>query len=214
MLYFGFKIKNYIWLNNFLQAISEYYSSNHIFSMLSKIYIFTILLLFTNASVAQKTDSIINAIKTKYRAIHASINTYDTVTHNLNDETTEGGYATGYYQKKKLKLIRTFYYGETGKSVIEYYFDAGELFFVIEKNVTYNRPVYWDKTNSKNNNDSVKFASKKNTVAEDQYYFYNEKLIRWIDSSGKQVNLKEGTNTIAGQGLIAYAYKMRGDLKK
>jgi hypothetical protein len=71
------------------------------------------------------------------------------------------------------------YYGETGKAVIEYYFDHKGVFFAFEKYYNYTQPFYepgW----------------KIKSVKESRYYFYNRQMIRWL-----QGNLLQKANTDA-----------------
>ena len=133
---------------------------------------------------------------------------------DIMDESTEGGQATAFYDGSNLKLIEEIWFGETGKRKIEYYFDSGQLFFALDIDYDYNRPIYWDSLSAKESNDSEVFDAKKTIVKEDRYYFSNKKLIRWLDNNKKEVDLSLGTNSIVGQGLIADATKVKNKFKK
>jgi hypothetical protein len=93
------------------------------------------------------------------------------------DETTEGGEATFYYLNADLRKIITKQYGETNQTLTEYYFLAKKLSFVLERNLKYNRPIYWDKTKMRENKDNEVFDFKKSKITEVRNYFENEKLI-------------------------------------
>ena len=81
-------------------------------------------------------------------------------------------YITAYPVAAKKAVLR--FYGETWQSMGEYYFMDGKLFFVYKVMKHYLRPM------------TVEGAH----VEEDRYYFYNQKLIRWIDGSGKIADKK------------------------
>ena len=163
---------------------------------------------------AQSTDSLVRQIRTKYTAIRENLKCYDTTSTALSGESTEGGESIAQYDGKNIKYIEVTYYGETGKTKTEYYFDNGQLFFVFETVYTYNRPIYWNAKTAKENNDTVTYNSSKTIVNEDRCYFHQEKLIRWLDNDKKEVDLLLGTNTLTGQGLVAHANKLKHELKK
>lgn len=171
-----------------------------------------LLLLFSH-SFSQKKDSAIIAIKAQYGDIQKHLKNYDTTLMDLDGETTEGGEAIGYYHKKDLKLIKVFYYGEIGRKELEYYFNGGKLFFALEKKTAYGKPIYLDESKQEKKENHPAADIIKETVTENRYYFKNEKLIRWIDNSGKKVNLKDGTNILAGQDLIIHAIKIHDMLQ-
>lgn len=166
------------------------------------------------SSHAQSPDSLKKAIRTKYQAIRSDLKSFDTVIIDVWNESTEGGQTTGYFKKKNLKLIESVSFGEKEKNELELYFENGLLFFVYEKHYTYNRPIYWGEKHMKENNDTSTFDPKKTIVAEDRYYFHREKLIRWLDTNQKVVDLTLGTNPLVERHLISHAHKLRDKVKK
>src|SRR6185295_18161187 len=66
--------------------------------------------------------------------------------------------------------VATFY-GETGRTVEEYYFWNGQLIFVLNTENRYDKPL------------SGKIVRK----VETRFYFKDDKLIRWLDENGKEV---------------------------
>lgn len=97
--------------------------------------------------------------------------------------------ATAHYEGNEIKLI---VFGEAEKNGVDYYFNNGQLFFAVDYN--------FDKT--------------KNVVDSNRYYFSNGKLILWLDNDQNKVDLSLGTNSIAGQGLIAHSSKIKDEFKK
>jgi len=184
--------------------------------MLYKCLLFIQVFLFCikDCSFAQKADSMIKEIETKYHLIRDNRNKYDTTSIELLEKSTEGVATTGYFDGQNIKLITIIYFGETGKSELEYYFSMGDLFFAFEKQYKYNRPIYWDKKQMEDNDDTETFDPKKTIVSKDKYYFHKEKLFLWLDNQNKEVNLTFGTNKLVGQGLIANAHKIRESFKK
>lgn len=175
----------------------------------------TAAMLYSTLTVAQSTNSRINDIRVMYNNIKTHLASYDTTMNVIFGESTEGGHSIAYYDKDNdIKLIEITWFGETGKRITEYYFDNQKLFFAVDQNIIYNRPIYWDKKEAKEMNDKEAFDPKKTKVKVDRYYFKNEKLFLWLDKKKNSVDLTLGTNKLVGQGLIVHAYKLRNELKK
>jgi len=97
-------------------------------------------------------------------------------------ETTEGGEAKFYYQKGKLEKIVTRHFGETFQALAEYYLNNEQISFVFEKYYNYNRPIYYDTTKMRENNDNVFFDLDLSIVIEERSYFENGTLIHKLES--------------------------------
>ena len=101
------------------------------------------------------------------------------VTKNL-DNTNEGGEVTYYHFNNNLDKIITKEYAETFQVMTEYYLLNGELSFVFQKELKYNRPIYYDSLEMKEMNDKEAFHIDKSEIEEYRSYFENGKLISQI----------------------------------
>ena len=118
---------------------------------------------------APKTEKeIISEIRENFGAINYNIASYKKIKKDLIDQG--GGELAGYFKNKELKKMVATYNGKMGKEVSEYYFWINELFFVY----TYDKPISMDNSKVDNKN-------------ENRYYFYDNKLIRWLDPDDKKV---------------------------
>ena len=95
-------------------------------------------------------------------------------------QSTEGGEAKYYYTGDTIEKIIVRQFGEMGQILTEYYFHNGDLSFVFEKSVIYNRPYYWDSTKSNENNDNQTFDFDKSEIVEVRSYFDRGKLIHQV----------------------------------
>lgn len=89
----------------------------------------------------------------------------------------------------ELKKIAQTFSGETGKNSYEYFYKDNKLFFVFAKIYSYNRPKYWTEEFIEENgggSDEV-FDINKSKILEDRYYFFENKLILWIDEDKKDI---------------------------
>ncbi len=83
-----------------------------------------------------------------------------------------------YFIKDTILKIALIHFGETGKKKQEFYIKNGKLSFVFERQWQYNRPIYWDSTAMKENNDSEVFEEELSEILESSSYFINGELIR------------------------------------
>ena len=97
-------------------------------------------------------------------------------------ETAEGGEARFYYTSDTLEKIITRQFGEMSQKVTEYYLLDQELSFVFEKSFQYNRPMYYDSTMMKENNDTEVLDIDKSEIVEERSYFVNGKLVHQVNN--------------------------------
>lgn len=122
------------------------------------------------AARAQVEESIAS-IGQHYAQINRSAAKYKKVKKELSGFSAEGGQLVAYFHGPSIMKIAATFFGESGKAAEEYYYWDGKLIFVLRTDYRYNKPL------------SGKVV--KTTV--DRFYFSEDKLIRWIDESGKQV---------------------------
>lgn len=115
------------------------------------------------------TLKVLQSIKANYALINTKIAEFRTVKKTVEGESTEGGEAVGYFQGKKLKKVVTTLYGETGKCIIEDYYDDNGLCFEYRKDYYYDKPI------------SEKECCIVKSTKESRFYYFNNTLIRWID---------------------------------
>jgi len=131
-------------------------------------------------------NKIVLDIRKKFTEIENDYSSkYKRVEKELNDYSTEGGTATMYYNIDQIRKVKISFYGETGKSITEYYIWDNKVFFMFRKSYYYNSPIYFIKDIPEEGIEA--FDEKKTEVFEDRYYFSSEKLIRWIDSDKMKV---------------------------
>ncbi|GAA5044557.1 hypothetical protein GCM10011506_48130 [Marivirga lumbricoides] len=129
-----------------------------------------------------------NALIEKLKPINENVNRINEITEWTSvderdlEQSTEGGTATYYFQKDTLLKIAVVNFGETGKAIQEFYTKDGQLSFVLETDYTYNRPITWDSTAMKENNDTQVFDMDQSEIMENASYFDNGILIQYTNS--------------------------------
>jgi hypothetical protein len=154
-----------------------------------------IILFFLSCSLftkAQKKDTF-KEIKTAYVKITSNKESYLQKNVDVDEFSTEGGYATAYLQNGEVKLIEVGSAFETGKSFLNLYYKQNELFFVLQTEHRYNRPFYYDAEAAQENNDSEAFDESKTIITENRYYFNRGELIRWINEDGDIKKMEDDT---------------------
>jgi hypothetical protein len=119
--------------------------------------------------VPPQTEKEIQSIRQSYAAINRKQARYRKVKKELAGFSAEGGVLTAYFDGQNIVKMFATYYGEMGRTNEEFYYRDGQLIFVLRTELNYNRPL------------SGKVVSRKLS----RFYFRDDKLIRWIDASGK-----------------------------
>lgn len=140
-----------------------------------------------NRVAIDSKQKIIFDIEEDFSEINSNINAYKIVKKDIFGKSTEGGDAIYYFDNKNLKKIIETYYGEMGQLIREYYYKDGQLFFVLNQDHEYNRPMYWDEKTARENNDDEFFDQNKSKILEERYYFLENKLVIWLDNEKKEV---------------------------
>jgi hypothetical protein len=151
------------------------------------------------------TDNL-KPIRGNFKRINSIKNWTSVGTEELS-ESTEGGEAKYYYQNGQLEKIVTRQLGESFQLLTEYYLMNGQLSFVFEKHLKYNRPFYYDSTAMKENNDTETFDPDKSKIIEDRSYFENGKLLY-------RVNNQDHSSTFAPGYLPEEQKRIKADFDK
>ena len=130
----------------------------------------------TNVALVPQTEKELQSIRQSYAAINRKQARYRKVKKELSGFSAEGGVLTTYFEGPNIVKILATYYGEMGRTNEEFYYRDRKLVFVLRTQLNYNRPL------------SGKVVSTKL----DRFYFNQDKLIRWIDSSGKFMSPEAG----------------------
>lgn len=120
-------------------------------------------------SSSQPNDPI-ESIRQHYETINQNVSRYRAVKKNLSGFSAEGGELVAYFHGPSvMKMVATFF-GETGRSVEEYYFWNGQLIFVLSTDNRYDKPF-----------------GKVVRKSENRFYFKDDKLIRWLGEDHKEI---------------------------
>lgn len=119
----------------------------------------------------------ITEIRKLFKETQDNKSTYKKLTQDDFENASEGGQLTAYKNSTEIRLIEAAYYGHMGKFETEFYYLNNEVYFIHSKDFQYNMPP----TESGYDQD-------KTTLEESRYYFWNNKMIRWITPDGKYVD--------------------------
>jgi hypothetical protein len=120
-------------------------------------------------------------IRANFKRIN-SIDEWSLVLQKDLYQSTEGGYVCFYYFNDQIEKIVERNFGESGQNLTEFYLLNGELSFVLERSYNYNRPLYWDSTQMKENNDTEAFNFEQSEIMEDRSYFIKGKMVHTVVS--------------------------------
>jgi hypothetical protein len=118
-----------------------------------------------------QAEDLIRSIRRRYATINRNVPRYKRIKKELSGFSLEGGELAAYFNGRAIMKIVATHYGEMGRASEEYYYWDEKLIFVFLKEYRYDSPL------------SGKVARTK----EDRLYFSDDRLIRWVDESGKQI---------------------------
>jgi len=137
----------------------------------------------TEDSQESSADSRVEQIEKQIGQLNKHSELYlDTIPYM--DQSTEGGeIRSSYNPLGELVKLEVFLFGEMAKGIEVFYLKQNKLFFYVNQEYKYNRPIYYtDSSYLKENKDTELFDPKKTVITETRYYFdEKERLIRHIN---------------------------------
>lgn len=130
-----------------------------------------------NKQKATINDSCITGITQKVKNIETNISKYSIITKDITGKTTEGGQQTNYTFEGKKVLIKQIFFGETGKSEVNYYLENNKVFYFKKVNTEYILPISEDSSGKVKNIDEKEF-----------YLGNNQDLCSWYLNQKLQLN--------------------------
>jgi hypothetical protein len=121
-------------------------------------------------------------IRDMFSKINEQAKTAEIIEKEMMEESAEGGQLKAYKHDGKIIKIKMLAFGETGRATKEYYFEDENLIFAFTKEEYYDRPMYVE-------------GAKISKTIENRYYFYNEKLFKWLDPEKKEIDLQKAVET-------------------
>ena len=113
----------------------------------------------------------IASIRQQYAAINKRAPRLRKVKKELSGFSTEGGELVAYFDGKAIVKMMATYFGETGRTVEEFYYQDGKLIFTFLKVLKYSEPL----------------SGKVVSTSVERFYFKDDQLIKWLDTDNKQV---------------------------
>jgi hypothetical protein len=110
------------------------------------------------------TETAIQDIRNRYADVRRRLSSFREVKRDVAGLSTQGSMLQAFFDGQALKLVRVTFYGETGRTDREFYYEeSGRPFFVLEVESRYDAPL-------------GATAGKQ----EYRYYFYDGRLVRLL----------------------------------
>jgi hypothetical protein len=135
-------------------------------------------------------------IEENYSRISSIQNWAETDTIFIEEESVEGGEAIFFFKEKKLLKIHKLNFGEMSRWLKEYYFQDGNLSFVVERQYQYNRHFL-----------DPEFDFDKSEIIEDKSYFDDGVL-------SHQANNQDCGSPFSKEYLLTEQKRITADLKR
>ena len=125
--------------------------------------------------------------KEQASSIESGISQYASSTKDLTGKSTEGGQQIDYYSSDgKNRLIKQTFFGEAGKSEVNYYLDSGKVFHFTRKNYIYELPL------SQDSNGKIK------SIESNEFFLSADQgLCSWYSDGQVQENTQAAKDTVS-----------------
>jgi len=118
----------------------------------------------------------IDSVSQYAKEIADNLSKYKATNKDILGLSSEGGVKTSYTLNGAEILASQMFYGETGKSQIDFYFKNGKVFYILKKNYTYKFPL------SENSSGEIK-----DTEIKDFFLDENQNLCFWFDNKKEEI---------------------------
>ena len=153
---------------------------------MSKFLSLLLLVVIGFSSCKEKQEDAVANSKKRVEAVNNKLADYKSKT--IDDITSRtAGTITGYYREEELKKMHAEHFSDTNRVFTDYYFDDGMLVFIQQQDFVYNKPNTYTEEKAKANNDSVWYDDKKTKLGISSFYFYKNKLVKWVMPGGNEV---------------------------
>ena len=183
------------------------------FSFMNKLFFAFFVLLIIGVSCKKKQADVLADAKKNYEKINKQINEY--TKKQVDDiSSPEGGRITGYFREEEIKKMYVQHFGEKSRSFTEYYFDDGNLIYMLRQEFIYNKPNTYTEEKAKEANDSVWYDDKKTKLELSAFYFNDNNLIKWVGPGGTDIAVNTPEFVSKGPILLAEALIAMKQLKE
>lgn len=170
------------------------------------------LLLILSALSSCSEDDISGTVK-DCANIDAHINDYTPRTIEMPMQKDEGGSVTIYSKNGKLILATDTAFSDINSASARYYFDDGNMIYVVQNEYDYNQPKFKTRENGTQTGDTSWYDPRKTVLKSNRFYFYHSRMVKWINDQGKEVPTEDRHYDLQRAILIKDAEKIKKMLR-
>jgi hypothetical protein len=164
------------------------------------------LIIVAGAGCKKKHADLIAGIKTEKASINEHLKDYELI-ETQDAISKETGALTGYFDGKQPYKMSSQHFGEKRRLFRDFYFDEGMLIFVEEQLYLYNKPNTYTEDVAKAAGDSVWYDDSKTELVVNNYYFDDNKLVKWTTKNGRDIptngtEFKDAQTEILKQAIL------------
>ncbi len=168
----------------------------------------TALLLACTLTFASCSEDDIAPIQKDCVKTLANIKNYRVKTIDLTGLSDVTGTINGYFNGKDLVMATVTTYGDTGRAQDTYFFENDRLTCSQQEQYIYNKPTYYTQERAIKNGDSVWYDDAKTVRKVSYFYFYEKRMIKWIDRDKKTMPDTDPRYRLQKELLLSDAEKL------
>jgi hypothetical protein len=179
---------------------------------MKKLFLLVFIAFSVFVSCKKKQENVLQSIRQKQEEINADLSKY-TLRQVDDIISAERGIIIGYFRDEEAKKVQSQHFGKDKRSFVTYYFDDGMLIYVRSEEYVYNKPNTFTEEVARAAGDSVWYDDTKTRLEINQYFFDDNKLIKWTGPSAKDVPVNIADFTQKEPAIIAQALLALKQLK-
>lgn len=144
------------------------------------------LLLITSLLHSCREDDITDTVKW-CNEVDSNPSKFKTLSFDLNTLTNKEGSILGYMDNGVLVKSTVSVYNELGSDIEYYYYKSGDLVCVRKEKYIYNKPRFYTPEYAAKVGDTAFYEDSKTVVKKNAYYFYDGRMVKWINEEKKDV---------------------------
>ncbi len=148
-------------------------------------------------------------IQKQCKEVNDHIKDYRHKTLDLAANSESADEISGYFKGKTMIKGVIESANENGRNYEEYYYDGEDLSCVKKIAFVYNKPLYYDQATAQKNGDSIWHDDKKTIIKTCIFYFYDKRMIKWIDENNNPVPDNDRRYTLTRLVLLRDAEKLQ-----
>jgi hypothetical protein len=140
--------------------------------------------------------------------VNSKLTTYQHKSLDLVLLMKQEGEISGYLDDGVLMKAIVTTHTDLQSNIETYYYESGDIVCVYKQQFVYNKPRFFDSTYAAKLGEQELFDEKKTKITTNSYYFYDNRLVKWVNDQKQDVPSTDRAYEFTGAALKKDAEKL------